>query len=455
MHKLKMLHRMGLFLIFWMAVFATILEAIDASQLQNGKGFRIGGKHRVFVSTDIGGTDPDDFQSMVHLLLYADILEIEGLVSSPYGPGRSSDILRVIDQYEVDYPNLIRHSADYPTPAQLRSITRQGEIEVAPHHGFREATDGSRLLIQCARRHEPGRPLHVLVWGGLEDLAQALHDAPDIVNDIRVYWIGGPNKKWSPDAYQYILSHHSNLFFIEANSTYRGWFNGGVGNTDLNDKPAGIDEYSNSGFVTEHVKNHGALGAFFADKLGGTIKMGDSPSVGWVLNGNPADPSAPGWGGQFVRAWRRPGLQLDRLPNENDRLEMAGILEMAIPAGTEIPIDHQTFLHVENQSLAGTSSPDNTMRFRFSPKAVRLFKFTISSRIEGLNGLTGELTVDAATPVYATHPDSELTNWWTDNPAASMAEGEHQGARSVSIWRKDFLDDFAARMDRCLPIPTP
>ena len=26
-------------------------------------------RHRVIVSTDIGGTDPDDFQSMVHLLV--------------------------------------------------------------------------------------------------------------------------------------------------------------------------------------------------------------------------------------------------------------------------------------------------------------------------------------------------------------------------------------------------
>ena len=34
---------------------------------------------RVLVSTDIGGTDPDDFQSMVHLLLYADVLDLEGL----------------------------------------------------------------------------------------------------------------------------------------------------------------------------------------------------------------------------------------------------------------------------------------------------------------------------------------------------------------------------------------
>ena len=62
-----------------------------------------GERYRVVVSTDIGGTDPDDFQSMVHLLLYADVLEIEGLVSSPYGPGRKKDILTVIDCYAKDY----------------------------------------------------------------------------------------------------------------------------------------------------------------------------------------------------------------------------------------------------------------------------------------------------------------------------------------------------------------
>ncbi len=45
-------------------------------------------KPRVLISTDIGGTDPDDNQSMIHLLMYADRLQIEGLVSSPsYGDG--------------------------------------------------------------------------------------------------------------------------------------------------------------------------------------------------------------------------------------------------------------------------------------------------------------------------------------------------------------------------------
>ncbi|MBU6174982.1 MAG: DUF1593 domain-containing protein, partial [Planctomycetes bacterium] len=60
-------------------------------------------RYRVIVSTDIGGTDPDDFQSMVHLFAYADVLDLEGLISSPYGPGRKEHILEVIDCYEKDF----------------------------------------------------------------------------------------------------------------------------------------------------------------------------------------------------------------------------------------------------------------------------------------------------------------------------------------------------------------
>ncbi len=41
---------------------------------------------RILISNDIGGTDPDDNQSMAHFLMYSDLFEIEGLVSSPsYG----------------------------------------------------------------------------------------------------------------------------------------------------------------------------------------------------------------------------------------------------------------------------------------------------------------------------------------------------------------------------------
>ena len=67
-------------------------------------------RFRVLVSTDIGGTDPDDNQSMAHLLMYSNEFDLEGLVSSPsFGSGSTSEIYRMIDVYEKDLPKLRRH----------------------------------------------------------------------------------------------------------------------------------------------------------------------------------------------------------------------------------------------------------------------------------------------------------------------------------------------------------
>ncbi len=152
----------------------------------SNRGALDGFRHRVIVSTDIGGTDPDDFQSMVHFLLYADVFDVEGLISSSaIGPGRKKDILTVIDCYEKDYENLRAHSDKYPTPKTLRALTKQGETQVAPYAGVRFATEGSDRIVHCARRDDP-RPLYILGWGGIDDIAQALHDAPDILPKLRV-----------------------------------------------------------------------------------------------------------------------------------------------------------------------------------------------------------------------------------------------------------------------------
>ena len=220
---------------------------------------------RIIVFTDVGGTDPDDLQSLVHLLVYADSFDLEGLVSSPYGPGRKKDILNAIDAYETDYPNLGTYSDKYPAPESLseksnsmvcaevtrlqmlwkspglefgevslltsaptfqtrsdalRAIVKQGALDMPGHSGVGKPTEGSEWIIKCARRDD-SRSLHVLVWGGIEDLAQALHDA---------------------------------------------------------------------------------LGDFFV-RAKGDIKMGDTPSVARLLHGTPDDPSQPSWGGKFVRIW--------------------------------------------------------------------------------------------------------------------------------------------------------
>lgn len=416
--------------------------AISSNSPESGttavaSGALAGHRYRVLVSTDIGGTDPDDFQSMVHLLVYADLFDIEGLISSPYGPGRKEHILEAIDCYEKDYANLKTYSDRYPTPDALRAITKQGETERAPYRGVRGSTEGSQWIVECARRDDP-RPLHVLVWGGIEDLAQAIYDAPDILPKLRVYWIGGPNKKWGPDAFTYVATHHPNLWILESNATYRGWFTGG--------NQSG--QWGNEAFVARHIAGKGSLGDFFVSKMA-DIKMGDTPSVGWLLKNTPDDPSQSGWGGRFVRAWERPYSRFERLTTKEDRMEVFGILELVLPMGNDISKQPEAVLTVENQELPGHAPGDGTIRFRFCPKAAKTYTFTIRSNMPALDGNTGGITALLPPTDIAQNPSARLPNWWTDDPSPDLAEGLHHGARTVSRWREEFLGDFAERMLRC------
>ncbi len=290
-----------------------------------------------------------------------------------------------------------------------------------------------------AMRPPPGpAPVACPDLGRIEDLAQALHDGPDILPKLRVYWIGGPNKKWSPDAYQYIVDHHPGLWIIETNAAYRGWFTGG--------NQSG--QWGNSAFVAKCVAGHGALGDFFNTQLGGTIKMGDTPSVAWLLKGTPEDPRQPGWGGQFVRAWERPHTVSNRLTTKADRIEQFSVFELALPIGG-IAAKPEALMQIENQSLVGDFSAPGSVRFRFSPKAVQSYSYKIHSNVPKLDGKTGELTSFLPSPESAQRPSAKYPNWWTDDPAPELAEGDHIGAVTVSQWRREFLLDFAERMQRC------
>ena len=425
----------------WCVFFLLALVAFTA---RADTGALAGHRHRVIVSTDIGGTDFDDFQSMVHVLLYADVLDLEGLISSPYGEGRKEHILQVIDLYARDYPVLRTHSAWYPTADALRALTKQGETEVAPYAGVRRPTEGSEWIVQCARRADP-RPLHVLIWGGIEDLAQALHDAPDILPKLRVHYIGGPNKKWTPDAYHYIATHHPTLWMIESNSTYRGWFIGGNQTGEL-----GADAFAEACAV-----GRGALGEFFAHGIRfegqkrSSLKMGDTPTVSWLLRGDPAQPFQPGWGGRYVRAWPRPYARYDRLTTEEDRMEIFGILELVLPLGAGAPADPSAQLIVENQALAGWPDGQGAVRFRFCPKDAKTYRYTVRSNAPGLDGRAGAITSVLPLMEVALAVDPTRPQWWTDDPSPDAAQGAHHGARTISQWREQFLRDFAARLERC------
>lgn len=330
----NMLRAYGFHAICTMVTVAAGSAAAQDTSLDVNRGALAGERMRVIVSSDIGGSDPDDIQSMVHFLLYADLFDVEGLIASPPDEGRAQDILDVIDAYEHDYPNLVRCSEGYPEPDRLRAVTKQGALEPSPEQGYSEPTAGSRWIIERAHADDD-RPLYVLVWGSITDVAQAVHDDPAIAAKLRVVSIGSWNTHRDRAARNYLFNAHPDLWWVESDSSFRGMYVGGRHD----------ENWGNKTFVDAHVRGHGALGDYLAEKLE-AIKMGDSPSVLYLLRGNPDAPTEDHWGGRYI-ATQRP-------------------------------------------------------------------------------------------------------NHWNDIADPALGEGKYPGAKTVNVWREDFLTDWMIRMDRTL-----
>lgn len=396
-------------------------------------------KPRILISTDIGGTDPDDFQSVIHLLMYADLFRIEGLISSPFGDGRKQDLQDMIDLYDEDLGRLCEHGSDFPDPGYLKSICKQGAVPAAPFKGYDMPTEGSEWIIKCAKRTSE-QPLWILVWGGIEDLAQALHDAPEIKENIRAYWIGGPNKKWSVNAYSYIAEYHPDLWMIEANATYRGWF------LDA-ESP---DNLTNEAFYDNYIREAGAMGKAFKNYYKGHIKMGDTPSLAYVMNGDPEDPFSESWGGNFARISRSSRYLFDRNTTTSDTIVTYGVVEWRFNGPVlDIPQDSACFtLEISNQIWPGYYLGEGTYGVRYSSKKPETCTYLTASEIPELDGQTGQFTSTAPWPGEAAPDDYNLgSNWYTDRPEPELFFGIQQGARTISKHREEFLSDWAQRWE--------
>ncbi|MCI9843244.1 DUF1593 domain-containing protein [Flavobacterium pectinovorum] len=274
-------------------------------------------KPRILISSDIGGTDPDDNQSFTHLFMYSELFNIEGLVSSPsFGDGNKEEILRMINLYEKDLPKLKKHQKGLLSPDYLRSVTKQGRHGAAPYIGYTTATEGSDWIIKCAKK-ESKEPLWVLVWGGLEDVAQALHDAPEIQSKIRIVWIGGPNKKWSANSYAYVVENFPNLWFIENNASYYGFFSN-------NNEP---DSVKTTDYYDKYIASAGNLGKDFKNYYKGNVKMGDTPTLLYMMDGNPNDPTRESWGGSFEKMSHSPRVIFNDITSVKDTVAYCTITE--------------------------------------------------------------------------------------------------------------------------------
>lgn len=253
----------------------------------------------VIVSTDIGGDDPDDHQSLIHFLLYADRFEVLGIISSPPGKGRLSDVEEVLKAYEQDFPKLIASGLDHPSPVQLRNISSQGETEIQVTEFPERLSSGAEFMAKQIL--DFGKPVFVLIWGSITDLAQAIHFYPEIKPLIRVYSIGSWNTQQDQKSRDYLWNNHPDFWWIENNTTFRGMYMGGIQE----------DPWGNISFVETYVKEFGAMGKLFYVKKP-DIKMGDTPSVLYLLHGNPENPEGKSWGGSFSKNPKRPKYWTDR-----------------------------------------------------------------------------------------------------------------------------------------------
>lgn len=389
-------------------------------------------KPRILISTDIGGTDPDDNQSMIHLMMYSDRFDIEGLISSPsFGNGSKEEILRMIDIYAKDYPRLKKKCKGLLSPDSLKRLCRQGRRGRAPFAGYGKPTEGSMKIVECGRRNDP-RPLWVLVWGGLEDVAQALHDAPEIQENIRIYWIGGPNKKWSVNSYLYIARNFPGLWFIENNATYRGFINSGNGKE----------------YFIENMKGHGAMGDDFGNYYDGNIKMGDSPSLFYIMHGDTDSPRTDSWGGRFEQLTSSPLTVTQHPMSENDTVAVYSVVEIVFEGPeTNAPAGTPCFkAEIDKQIWDGYYLGNNKYTVRYAPKAPAVLTYKTTSGIDALNNLKGSFVVSGKTTMRHGKDAIKLgNNWYTDVAAPEFFIGKWQGAATQAKWNEAILADWAGR----------
>ena len=401
-------------------------------------------KPRILISTDIGGTDPDDNQSMAHLLMYSDRFIIEGLVSSPsYGNGSKEEIFRMIALYEKDLPKLKKYRQGFPVPNYLRSVTKQGRKGNAPYTGYSTSTEGSDWIIKCAKI-KSSQPLWVLGWGGLEDLAQALHDAPEIQSNIRVYWIGGPNKKWSANSYAYIAETFPNLWMMEVNSSYYGFFS----NNNA------IDSINGSDYYDRYIRSAGHFGSDFKNYYNGEIKMGDTPSVLYMMDGDPDRPKRESWGGSFEQLPFSPRVVFKRVTTITDTVAFCSVVEFHIKSpALSIPPDSACFwmetTYKQNvQKWAGFYLGDGEYAVKYVPKQAELVDYKFTSGIKDFPIQNGKLVVTNLWPGKPHPTDYTLgKNWFTDKADRKLYDGKIQGGQTILKWRKNILMDWAKRWE--------
>jgi len=275
--------------------------------------------HRLVILTDMGN-EPDDSQTMVHLLMYSNEIEIEGLIavtSRWLNPTRKPPknrtypelIVERVRAYGKVRDNLLKHAPGWPTEEHLLSRVAAGQ----PGYGMDsvgngKASPGSKLIMQILEKDDP-RPIHFAINAGSNTLAQALWDLRKtrskaqmeaLIDKIRVYDDAGQD-----NAGAWICNQFPKITWARNRKQVFSLYCGGKDREAQVKGPYTWQPYSKDAqgqhdWADEHIKkDHGPLGALYPDRFGrkGGLEGGGSTSWIGLVNKGLYDPEHTTWGG--------------------------------------------------------------------------------------------------------------------------------------------------------------
>jgi len=276
-------------------------------------------KPRLIVMADMGN-EPDEEQQMMHLLMYANMVDLEGLIacSGKYLHADRTDhrtnvhpelFHRLVDGYAKVLGNLKQHANGWPEAAYLRSIIKAGTAK----YGIKalqpgSSNEASKLIEQAILRNDP-RKLYIVGNAGTNTLAQALVDLDqtrtqdemdELCARIIVFENGAQDNSgaWITEHYPKIAWHRSN------HQTYA--YGGPGGNDGSIQGPYTWEPYERTAvgqheWAKQHIMaDHGALGECFPPRLMGRLHfLEGGGTIPWMclVNRGLADPEHLEWGG--------------------------------------------------------------------------------------------------------------------------------------------------------------
>jgi hypothetical protein len=364
---------------------------------------QLDGKPRVVITAD---PELDDNNTIIRAILYSSDVKFEGLIyagsqfhwrgdgkgTTQYIAGREYTRLglcpctswrfapderfidNIVDAYAKVYANLNVHDPGYPSPMELKSKIKWGNIDF--DGDFSRDTDGSNLIKSLLLDDQPG-PLFVTAQGGESTIARALKSIYDQyaktpqweatrekvsrklviipsgdqdgtgASYIRPNWPGVREFNFSGINYGYVAQDHLaseikpyfNPEWTHDNistrgplgALYRVW---GDGKQMVKDDRT--DYFGLSGYTSDQLKQMGYMVWMPPQPKGSFLGEGDTPTfINLIGNGLRAfeDPQWGGWGGRMNPG--APGFSLFGAPPPVQPAETPGVARGLAPAGSD------------------------------------------------------------------------------------------------------------------------